>query len=175
MDIKSLFHGNYAATLRSTLLLFVILSATSFIVLPVTADPVAAGPVPVVSYEEEYARYLRDIQTALTKHGYNTGPVDGVAGPRTHNAIQNFKADNNLGIPEDPADLLGVKKTASCHWLLGQLRCPEDCTTSLVITRDDGLQSFSINCPGFDKTLVEKVPIGKVETVPEDTLVISRN
>ena len=173
MDIKSLFPGNYTATVLSMLQLFVILSATAFIVLPASADP-----VPVVSYEVEYARYLRDIQSALTKHGYNTGPVDGLAGPRTHDALQNFKADNNLGILEDPADLLGVQKTASCHWFLGQLRCPENCTTSLVTTRADGTQSFSINCPGFDKTLVERAPIGKTEAeklVPGDKVLISRN
>jgi len=150
MDIKSLFPDNETVPSRSTLLLFVIFSAILFMVLPASADP-----VPVVSYEEEYARYLRDIQRALNKRGYNTGPVDGLAGPRTHDALQNFKADNNLGIPEDPTDLLGVKKTATCHWLLGELHCPEDCTTNVAITRSDGKQSFTINCPGFDITLVE--------------------
>ena len=147
MDIKCLFTRKYTVMMISMLQLFVILSATTFISLSASADP-----VPVVSYEEEYARYLRDIQRALTKRGYNTGPVDGLAGPRTHNALQNFKADNNLDILEDPAKLLGVQKTATCHWFFGKLRCPEVCTISLVSTGADGAQSFSINCPGFDKT-----------------------
>ncbi len=153
MNIKSLFAGNESVPSRSTLLLFVIFTVPLFVVLPASADP-----VPVVSYEVEYARYIRDMQRALTKHGYSPGPVDGVVGPRTHDALQNFKADNNLGITEDPTDLLGVKKTASCHWFLGELHCPEGCITSLAITRSDGTKSFSISCPGFDKTLVEGVP-----------------
>jgi len=150
MNTKRLLPGNFTATALSALQLFVILSATSLISLPASAEP-----VPVVSYKVEYARYLRDIQKSLTRHGYNTGPVDGLAGPRTHNALQNFKADYNLGIEEDPAELLGVKKTASCHWLVGELRCPEDCTTDLITTSSDGAQSFAINCPGFDRTLIE--------------------
>ena len=150
MAINRLFSGNCIATALSALQLFVILSVASFISLPASAEP-----VPVVSYEVEYARYLRDIQRALSKRGYNTGPVDGVAGPRTHNAVQNFKIDNNLGIEEDPAELLGVKKITTCHWFFGELRCPEDCTTNLVTTSSDGAKSFAINCPGFDKTLVE--------------------
>ena len=153
MDIKSLLPRKYTATMFSTLNLFVLLLATTFI-----SSAALADSVPVVSYEEEYARYLRDIQRALKIHGYNTGPVDGLAGPRTHDALQNFKADNNLGIQEDPTDLLGVKKTASCHWLLGELRCPEDCKTSRLSTGDDGMQTVLISCPGFDKTLVEGVP-----------------
>ena len=41
---------------------------------------------------------VADIQRALTARGYNPGPVDGVPGFGTRNAIQQFQSDNRLEV-----------------------------------------------------------------------------
>ena len=41
------------------------------------------------------------IQARLINLGYNPGPVDGIAGPRTMGAIEDFCAANNIDPPED--------------------------------------------------------------------------
>ena len=47
---------------------------------------VAEGPNNVVS----------NVQTDLANQGYNPGPVDGVPGPQTEQAISQYQADNGM-------------------------------------------------------------------------------
>ncbi len=42
------------------------------------------------------AALVRDIQFALTKLGYDPGPVDGVMGPKTRAAIRQYQTDQGL-------------------------------------------------------------------------------
>ncbi len=42
----------------------------------------------------------RRVQQALVNAGYNPGPVDGISGPRTLQAIKNFQQENNLAAGE---------------------------------------------------------------------------
>jgi peptidoglycan hydrolase-like protein with peptidoglycan-binding domain len=69
-----------------------------------SASPVAAGEVSVDQ--------VRSAQQALQSHGVNPGPIDGVMGPRTEQAVRDYQRRQNL--PEtgrlDPPTLekLGV-------------------------------------------------------------------
>ena len=40
------------------------------------------------------------IQTNLTKLGYNPGPIDGLAGPRTKRALHSFCRDRGIDVME---------------------------------------------------------------------------
>jgi len=52
---------------------------------------------------------VRRIQQALTEKGYNPGPVDGIAGKRTHEAIRRFQDDRGLAVDgEVTASLLAI-------------------------------------------------------------------
>jgi len=42
---------------------------------------------------------VEDVQAALGRAGYDAGPADGIAGPRTANAITAYQRDN--GLPAD--------------------------------------------------------------------------
>ncbi|SEQ82244.1 Putative peptidoglycan binding domain-containing protein [Nitrosomonas sp. Nm51] len=54
---------------------------------------------------------IRRVQQALANAGYNPGPVDGISGPKTLAAIENFQQDNNLATGEltkETLRMLGV-------------------------------------------------------------------
>ena len=38
------------------------------------------------------------MQTSLSNLGYYNGPIDGDAGPGTHNAIASYQTDHNLDV-----------------------------------------------------------------------------
>lgn len=54
------------------------------------------------------------LQRALADKGYYSGPIDGIIGPNTINAMNTFRADNGLGIHDEmdkaTADALGIKQ-----------------------------------------------------------------
>lgn len=52
---------------------------------------------------------VRDIQTWLMEQGYNPGPVDGVFGVKTHNALQEFQGSHldQYGHPLTPDGIVG--------------------------------------------------------------------
>lgn len=41
-------------------------------------------------------KIIRSVQQALSDAGYNPGPVDGISGPRTLSALENFQKQNNI-------------------------------------------------------------------------------
>lgn len=49
---------------------------------------------------------IGEVQELLNELGYDAGPVDGIAGPRTKAAIRIFKADRNLPVDEEVTPLL---------------------------------------------------------------------
>jgi len=54
-----------------------------------------------------YDRQLvRDIQTALNEHGYNTGTPDGLYGPGTRRAITAYQKDSRLAVDGKPSSTL---------------------------------------------------------------------
>jgi hypothetical protein len=56
------------------------------------------GNPPTVSSERHHGSInnFRDVQTALKAKGFDPGPIDGVYGPRTNAAIQDFQRSENL-------------------------------------------------------------------------------
>ncbi len=46
---------------------------------------------------------IRDVQARLTALGYDPGPVDGMMGPKTRNAIERFQRDTGLERTGDPS------------------------------------------------------------------------
>lgn len=59
----------------------------------------------VVSVYSTYS-LVRRVQTALTKRGYDPGPIDGQMGRRTHLAIQAFQKDQGLHTDGEPSPAL---------------------------------------------------------------------
>jgi hypothetical protein len=54
-------------------------------------------PVPTVAvYSGGGGSLIASAQQQLANDGYYNGPIDGIAGPGTRNAIANFQNDNNL-------------------------------------------------------------------------------
>jgi peptidoglycan hydrolase-like protein with peptidoglycan-binding domain len=52
---------------------------------------------------ENEAAYIRGIQKELLAHGYEPGPVDGIAGPETRAAIRAYQADAGLASDGQPS------------------------------------------------------------------------
>jgi peptidoglycan hydrolase-like protein with peptidoglycan-binding domain len=52
------------------------------------------------------AMMVRSIQTSLVRLGYETGSVDGVAGPRTRAAIRQYQENNGLAADGEPTPRL---------------------------------------------------------------------
>ena len=73
----------------------VILGLTACASAPVsTPPPPPASSAPIV----ENAALISEVQTLLNNKGYNTGPADGIAGPKTRGAIQKFEKASNLPV-----------------------------------------------------------------------------
>lgn len=49
---------------------------------------------------------VEDVQAALGRAGYNAGPADGLAGPRTTTAITAYQRDNGLATDGEPSAAL---------------------------------------------------------------------
>jgi peptidoglycan hydrolase-like protein with peptidoglycan-binding domain len=57
------------------------------------------GPVVELAQASQAAiKRTRQIQLALKRRGYDPGPVDGLMGRRTSNAIRAFQADHGLAV-----------------------------------------------------------------------------
>jgi hypothetical protein len=54
-------------------------------------------PVEVLC-QKEYPMYIRSLQEKLTSLGYEIGPIDGLLGRKTKNALTEYQAKNNLPI-----------------------------------------------------------------------------
>lgn len=51
---------------------------------------------------------VRDVQNGLARLGYNPGPVDGVLGPRTGDAIRSYQRDHGLLVDGKPTSELAA-------------------------------------------------------------------
>src|SRR5690606_18815448 len=60
---------------------------------------------------------VRQVQQALADKGHNPGPIDGIMGPRTRAALQDYQRKNDLssasGLDQQTLDSLGVQASAS--------------------------------------------------------------
>ena len=67
----------------------------------------------VVCASELTDNKVRDIQRALSLHGHNAGPIDGVVGPRTMSAVKEFQKEHGLIVADylttETVETLGVK------------------------------------------------------------------
>lgn len=63
-----------------------------------TAQAFPAGQTKAQSGQQEAATHedTRQVQQALKDAGFEPGPVDGILGPRTREALRNFQTANNL-------------------------------------------------------------------------------
>lgn len=56
---------------------------------------------------------IKDVQQALKEKGFDPGPIDGVMGPKTRDALKSFQSANNLKatgkLDEQTAQQLGVE------------------------------------------------------------------
>lgn len=69
---------------------------------------------PIYAYnDQDPGRVIGNVQTELSRRGYDAGPIDGTYGPATRNALLNFQADNGLEesgeIDEATLDALGLQ------------------------------------------------------------------
>ena len=56
------------------------------------------GPLELAQASQAAIKRTRQIQMALKRRGYDPGPVDGLLGRRTSNAIRAFQADHGLAV-----------------------------------------------------------------------------
>lgn len=61
-------------------------------------SPTPRYVVPVRSYDTYSRSTVADVQAALARRGYDVGYIDGVAGPRTRDAIADFQRDRGLRV-----------------------------------------------------------------------------
>jgi hypothetical protein len=62
-----------------------------------TATAPATSPARAAS-----SQTVKDIQSGLARLGYDPGPVDGIAGQRTHSAIRAYQQDHGLLVDGQP-------------------------------------------------------------------------
>ena len=74
-------------------------------------DAIRTAQAPALS-DEEMRRAVANIQAILNDQGYDAGPVDGVMGDRTRNAIVAFQRDNGLSATGDVDQALVEKLLA---------------------------------------------------------------
>ncbi|GAB4392228.1 MAG: hypothetical protein Tsb0032_07040 [Kiloniellaceae bacterium] len=68
---------------------------------PAPAAPLLSGSTLAQAPAPLESAYVRGIQKELHAHGYDAGPVDGIAGHKTRAAIRAYQID--AGLPEDGA------------------------------------------------------------------------
>ena len=89
--------------IQSIFLIMVTLAASSLVI------PVAAGDESSIAASEarRQAQFnlIKAVQTTLTEAGYDPGPVDGLRGPKTDEALAAFQAEAGL----EPDGILGPK------------------------------------------------------------------
>ena len=56
---------------------------------------------------------LAAIQKALAAKGYDSGPTDGLMGPKTRDAIRQFQGDNGLQVTGQPSQELQMLLTGA--------------------------------------------------------------
>jgi len=76
------------------------------------AAPRAAAPASVPAFARN--RTVTDVQAELARLGYDPGPTDGVAGPRTSTAIRTYQKDHGLLVDgrASPELLAHIRQTA---------------------------------------------------------------
>ena len=79
--------------MKNILVFFVItLSLTACVSTPFNTPPLSSAPI------EENATLISEVQALLNKQGYNAGPADGIAGPKTRGAIKKFEKANSFPV-----------------------------------------------------------------------------
>jgi hypothetical protein len=77
---------------------------------PQQPQPAQASQPAAKSYQAQAPAYdkqlVRDIQTALNEHGYNTGKPDGLYGKGTRKAISAYQKDKGLAVDGKPSATL---------------------------------------------------------------------
>lgn len=61
-------------------------------------DQINLGPAPRRKGAPATSGNVKGVQSKLAALGYNPGPIDGVAGPRTQAAVRSFQADHGLPV-----------------------------------------------------------------------------
>ena len=84
-----------SVALAVTLSLSLLLDAPA--VVAVTADATFAGARPGTA-PRPAPRYVREAQRALRDLGYEPGPVDGIVGPRTREALAKYQRAEQIAV-----------------------------------------------------------------------------
>ena len=71
-----------------------------------TSAPQTPTPPARARARQRQTASIAEVQELLNELGYDAGPVDGIAGPRTNSAIQKYKADRNLPVDDHVTPLL---------------------------------------------------------------------
>lgn len=65
---------------------------------------------------------VRQVQQALSDKGHNPGPIDGIMGPRTRSALQDYQRSQNItagGLDSRTLESLGVQASAGSRGGMG--------------------------------------------------------
>ena len=91
-------------------------------------EPAPASPPPSRALTKDE---LRQVQKLLAELGYNPGPADGLIGPKTREAIRNYRADQGLNVNAPvttevlallKADVHGGEEIIPAEWTPDSLR-----------------------------------------------------
>ncbi len=88
--------------LRASLFAFGLISA-GMIAGPATAQQVLDVPSRPYDTQQNVQYTVGDLQRALANAGYDPGPMDGVMGPSTRQALAEFQQDMGLRVTGDPS------------------------------------------------------------------------
>ena len=97
---------------------------------------VVKGPIPL---EDLTSSQLSELQSALTMLGYSAGPVDGLLGPKTRNAWDEFKTDVVPGNPR----LIGQESVQKLASMASELSLAKDHDFS---TKEGTIKAIKAEC-----------------------------
>jgi hypothetical protein len=134
-----------------------------------TGRPDEAGGTPTADAATDDRQRLQQVQQALNERGYSAGVADGLMGPRTRGAIEDFQRDQNLEVDGAVgAELLeALAIGAAPAWALGEtLPGPRVQLGRVALTEGARIHySDELVQPAVDvETVVERLELRDVDT-----------
>lgn len=127
--------------------------------------------IPAEIAAQASASQVRQVQAALQKQGFDPGPVDGMMGPKTREAIRRFQRAKGLQITgtmdTKTLDALGLEARVE------NIEVPAG--TRIQARLDDYLTSDRANVGDtFDLTVAESVAVGSRVVIPRGTRITGK-
>jgi len=118
--------------------------------------PSNLGKVPIFNVEQYLAWLYPKLQRGLHAKGYDVGlPIVGTSpNPAFVASLESFFKENNIKSFPDGLKAVGNSDDMACFWMDDGLRCPSDCSISMLLVDDQ--VNFAASCPGYETTLAPR-------------------